>query len=134
MNARFILFELQEFNIDKDSLIAQCDVARNMFKNDRPSSAVDVYCRLSAMPSAFPDLLACYQIALTLPVSSASAERSFSTMRRIKTHLRASMGDERLSSLAIIAVEREVSGAFMENPDKVIDEFARSKRRIDLIV
>ena len=105
-----------------------------MFKNDRLSSAVDVYCRLSAMPSAFPDLLACYQIALTLPVSSASAERSFSTMRRIKTNLRASMGDERLSSLAIIAVERELSEAFMENPDKVIDEFARSKRRIDLIV
>ena len=78
------------------------------------------------MSSAFPDLLACYQIALTLPVSSASAERSFSAMRRIQTHLRSSMADERLSSLAIIAVEREVSEAFMENPDKVIDEFAIS--------
>jgi hypothetical protein len=44
------------------------------------------------------------------------------------------MGDERLSSLAIIAVERELSEVFMENPDKVIDEFATSKRRIDLIV
>jgi hypothetical protein len=86
------------------------------------------------MASAFPDLLACYQIALTLPVSSASAERSFSTMRRIKTNLRTSMGDERLSSLAIIAVERELSEALMENPDKVIDEFARSNRRIDLTV
>ena len=53
---------------------------------------------------------------------------------RIKTNLRTSMGDERLSSLAIIAVERELSEALMENPDKVIDEFARPNRRIDLIV
>ena len=107
-----------------------------MFKNDRLSSAVDVYSRLSGMPSAFPDLLACCQIALTLPVglASASAERSFSTMRRIKTHLRSSMADERLSSLAIITVERELSEALMKNPDRVIDEFASASiGRLDLI-
>ena len=43
------------------------------------------------LASEFPDLVACYQLTLTLPVASASAERSFPTMRRIKTHLRASM-------------------------------------------
>ena len=92
----------------------------NMFKNDRPSSAVDVYCRLSEIPSAFSDFLACYQLALTLPVASASAERSFSPMRRIKTRLRSSMADGRLSNLAIVTVERELSEALMENPDKVL--------------
>jgi hypothetical protein len=68
--------------------------------------------------SALPDLLACHQIALTPPVASASAERSFSTMCRIKTYLRSSMDDERLSSLAIIAVERQLTEVLMQNPSK----------------
>jgi hypothetical protein len=87
-------------------------------------SAVDVYCRLLEMSAAFPDLLACYQVALTLPVASASAERSFSTLRRIKTHLRSTMADDRLSNLAVIAVEREISDKLLENPARVTDEFA----------
>ena len=62
--------------------------------------------KLSALPAAFPDILACLRVALTLPVASATAERSFSAMRRIKTHLCASMSDSRLSNLALIAVIR----------------------------
>jgi hAT family C-terminal dimerisation region len=54
---------------------------------------------------------------LTLPVASASADRSFSTMRRIKTLLRASMGDSRLSNLSLIAIEHEKSDKLLENPD-----------------
>jgi hypothetical protein len=118
---------LQTITIIKDHLRAQCDVARNMFTT-QPSdclSAVDVYCRLLEMSAAFPDLLACYQVALTLPVASASAERSFSTLRRIKTHLRSTMADDRLSNLAVIAVlensemsvsRRQLSGGLLENP------------------
>jgi hypothetical protein len=48
-------------------------------------SAVDVYCRLLEMSAAFSDLLAYCQVALTLPVASASAERIFSTLRRKNT-------------------------------------------------
>ena len=39
-----------------------------------------------------------------IPVSSAS---SFSTLRRLKTWLRASMTEDRLSDVALMAVERE---------------------------
>jgi hAT family C-terminal dimerisation region len=67
--------------------------------------------------SEFPDLIACYQLILTLPVASASAERSFPTMRRIKTHLRASMGDGPLSNLSLIAVEHEKIDKLLENRD-----------------
>ena len=35
-----------------------------------------------------------------MPVSSASSERSFSVMPRVKYCLRATMGDERLSNLS----------------------------------
>ena len=44
---------------------------------------------------------------LTIPVTSATAERSFSTLRRLKTYLRATMGQERLNHLALCNVYRE---------------------------
>jgi len=45
-------------------------------------------------------------------------------MQRIKTHLHASLSDSRLSSLALIAVERELSHGQIIDPSKVIDVFA----------
>jgi hypothetical protein len=102
----------------------------------RSLSVADVYQKLLAVPAAFPDLRACFRLAMTLPVASATAERSFSTMQRIKTHLRASMSDGRLSNIALIAVERELSGELMKDPTKVIDAFATTagKRRLDLLL
>jgi len=43
----------------------------------------------------YPSLL---QVLITLPVTTATPERSFSTLKRLKTYLRSSMGDEQLSS------------------------------------
>ena len=54
-------------------------------------------------------------------------------MRRIKSHLRAFMSDTRLSSLALVAVERESSKKLMKDPAAVIDTFATmggNKRRL----
>ena len=50
--------------------------------------------------TVFPNLRLLIQIALTLPVTSNEAERSFSGMRRVFTWLRTSMGTERLSNLS----------------------------------
>jgi hypothetical protein len=46
-------------------------------------------CR-STVHCAFSDLLVLFKLALTVPIASASAERSLSAMCRIKSHLRAS--------------------------------------------
>jgi hypothetical protein len=92
-------------------LPGHCEVAKNMLDavlTDRPSAATNAYSELPSFSAAFPDIISCFHLALTLPVASAMAERSFSAMRRIKTHLRASMSDSWLSSLASIAVEREL--------------------------
>ena len=42
--------------------------------------------------SAYPLLHTLLTILLTLPVSTASTERSFSTLRRLKTWMRSRMG------------------------------------------
>ena len=74
----------------KDRLPGQCEVAKNMFStegSDRPLCAADVYSKLCSFSIAFPDILVCLQCALTLPIASATAERGFSVMRRIKSHV-----------------------------------------------
>ena len=72
-----------------------------------------------------------YKIALTIPVASASAERSFSVLKRVKTYLRSTMGQQRLNNLAILAIERDLSKSL--DYDSVVDNFMhQNQRRITL--
>ncbi|CAI6354384.1 unnamed protein product [Macrosiphum euphorbiae] len=54
----------------------------------------------------YPAVCMAIQIVISLPVTSCSVERSFSTLRRLKTWLRNRMGNERLSSLGLINIHR----------------------------
>jgi hypothetical protein len=56
-----------------------------------------------------PNLSIALRILLTLPVSVANGERSFSKLKLIKTYLRSTMKNERLCDLAMISIEHEVS-------------------------
>ena len=49
-------------------------------------------------PELYPNVFLCLQVLLAMPVSTASAERSFSLMRRLKTYLRSIMSSGRMSS------------------------------------
>uniref|UniRef100_A0A2N9EVA5 TTF-type domain-containing protein n=1 Tax=Fagus sylvatica TaxID=28930 RepID=A0A2N9EVA5_FAGSY len=66
-----------------------------------------------------------YRILLTIPVTVASAERSFSKLKLIKTYLRTTMSQERLSGLAMISIENEYLDKL--NYDDLIEEFASKK-------
>ena len=55
-----------------------------------------------------------------LPVTSTTPERSFSTLKRLKTYLRSSMGNERLTSLALIHVHAQTTPI---EPVEVVDKF-----------
>ena len=77
------------------------------------------------MEDIFPNLFIAIRILLTLPVTVASAERSFSKLKIIKNYLRSSMSQERLVGLALISIESEISGSL--EYDKLIKEFAEIK-------
>ncbi|XP_014880151.1 zinc finger MYM-type protein 1-like [Poecilia latipinna] len=64
---------------------------------------------------------------LTLPVSVASSEHSFSKLKTIKNHLRSTMGQERLSGLAILSIENE--RAKKMDIQSIMDDFAERKVR-----
>ena len=46
-------------------------------------------------------------LLLVIPASSATAERSFSCLRRLKTYLRSTMGEERLNHLLLLNVHQD---------------------------
>jgi hypothetical protein len=56
----------------------------------------------------FPQVEVLVRLLLTIPCSSAEAERSFSGLRRLKTYLRNSMSQARLNHLAILHVHQEL--------------------------
>jgi hypothetical protein len=56
---------------------------------------------------------------LTLPVTNVCCERSFSSLRRLKTWEKATMGEEKLCSLAMLHIHR-VMNASRENTLKTI--------------
>lgn len=81
--------------------------------------------------NAFPNLTILYRILGTIAISSATSERSFSRLKLTKTYLRSTMTEERLSSLAILSIERDFSEQV--DFDAVIDTFSQmSVRRMEL--
>ena len=75
----------------------------------------------------FPSLRVALQILLTMAVSIASCERSFSKLKLILSCLRSSMEQDRLSERALLCVEREVLDKI--NMDDVISQFAVAEAR-----
>ena len=89
---------------------------------ERPDNALDA---LASCPEHYPKIKFLLKILCTLPVTTASAERSFSMLRRLKTWLRSTMGNQRLTGLALLAASKDIQ----PSPEEVIDSFFLTKRR-----
>lgn len=74
-----------------------------------------------------PTLVLCLKLFLTICVSVASNERSFSKLKLIKSYLRSVMSQSRLNSLAMLSFENELAKAI--DFDDVINNFASIKAR-----
>lgn len=86
----------------------------------RPSTTMDALA--SCEKNIFPNIYELLKILAILPVSIATAERSFSTLRRLKTYLRSTMSETRLNGLALLSIHRDIN-----IPDEtVIGEFVNS--------
>ncbi|XP_073151891.1 uncharacterized protein [Henckelia pumila] len=72
-------------------------------------TTIDVVNYLKKMDGCFPNAQIAYKILLTIPVTVASAERSFSKLKLIKTFLRSTMSQEILNGLAMLSIEKEVT-------------------------
>ena len=73
----------------------------------------------------YPCIWNVFTVLLTMPVATATAERSFSVLPRIKTYLRTTMHQELLSALGLMHIQKEVP----IDVQSVIDTFASLKNR-----
>lgn len=83
----------------------------------------------------FPAVAQAIEICLVLPATTCSVERSFSTLRRVKTWLRSTICSERLNGLCMLSLHRErivsKKDIFIE---AVITRFGqRSLRRLQFV-
>ena len=98
-------------------------------EHGKQSLPTTVFFTLPHASSLFPNIKVLLLILCSLPVTSCSAERSFSGLKRIKTALRSTMNNERLTSLTLLHLHRDID---INIPD-IIDEFSRRHpRRIEL--
>ena len=116
-------------DIDPVALQSEISFISKKLQTEEISSPIDVLNFLSknSLLEVFPNLTIALQLFCTLPVSVASAERSFSKLKLIKTRLRSTMTEQRLSSLAILSIEHELAKTL--DFSDVISSFAASKAR-----
>ena len=77
----------------------------------------------------FPNIYTLLKICATIPATSCECERSASSLRRLHTYNRACMGQERLSSLALMYIHYQAKIVL----DEVVNLFAsKHPRRLEL--
>jgi hypothetical protein len=95
----------------------------NEAPDDRPSNAIDAYIRCNG--TFFPNIKVLLQIYATLPVTTATGERSFSTLKLMKSYLRSTMGENRLNGLAMMYMHSMIN----IDIEQIIDNFSKRKNR-----
>ncbi len=117
----------RHYNIElkTEEVIARHFLIRKKQAGAAPQDMISVYNLLDS--DMFPSLKSVIQVALTVPVSSCTCERSFSALRRLHTWLRRTMGQCRLHQLAVMAIEKDVVEQLDHNT--ILNRFATLKER-----
>ena len=105
-------------NIKKLSEDYSCDMTPTFINGQSLNAELDLWsCTVSylltpyynvqdalkgASKDLFPNLHQLLRLVCTFPITSCETERSVSALRRLKTYLRSTMGQERMSSIALI--------------------------------
>ena len=90
---------------------------------DLPDTIIDVFKECDA--DIYPRINTLLQILATLPVTNASAERSFSSLRLLETWLRTTMLQSCLEGLGLLHIHYDME----INPENIIERFPKSGQR-----
>ena len=143
-------------NFDEDKLIElaqiyvvdftqyDCIVLRNqleMFVNDARADASFTCCNdlgdlaikmvQTDRHTTFPLVYRLVELALILPVATATVERAFSAMKIVKTDLRNKMGSDWLNHRMVCYIERDIFSSIPN--DKILYQFQEMKSRMKML-
>ena len=94
----------------------------------------DVLEALLPVEHAFPTIKKAVVIAMTFGISTATVERSYSSLRRIKTYLRSTMSQDRLDDLALLNIERELSSNLWDCLPSLVLKFAQAHKNSKIVL
>jgi hypothetical protein len=123
-------FVLEHETEDVDGLELQLEVSRFIQTcPDGISTAFEClnYIHQVNVNSIYPNLSIALRVLLTMPISVACGERSFSKLKLIKNHLRSTTCQKRLNALSLISIENETARKLEYS--QLIDDFASKKAR-----
>ncbi|KAJ7332951.1 hypothetical protein JRQ81_015131 [Phrynocephalus forsythii] len=115
-------------DIDGEDLFHELELLPIVFNRDTTPLEVFNYIYSNNLTSVFPNLSISLRIYLTVPVTVAEGERSFSKLKLIKNYLRSTMSQERLSNLAMLSIEKEVA---IDTSDLIKCFAHRKARKVD---
>ena len=111
-------------DIRKSRLVVQGQTFQQEFKDGDPDlvNLIDTVQKFSAGQRDFySEIVVLMQLLIVMPASNAVSERSFSSMKLVKTYLRNRMTQERLNHLMILHVHKKLTDAL--DVDAVVREF-----------
>ena len=120
--ANFYRYDFPNFS----GLFSECDLWSDYWEL-QDSLPDNITTTIKRMPVGFENIKIALQIMGTLPVTSCTCERSFSSMKLLKNYQRSTMSNDRLNSLSLMYVHQEI----VPNIDSVIDLFSVGNRRLD---
>lgn len=113
---------------------AECFTWKEMWKNKTASDDIGFSTLLNEECQFFPKIANAIKIFLSLPPTTCSIERSFSTLRRVKTWLRSTMAENRLAGLCLISVHRDkIEKNKSQFIGRVLDQFGQDRRRLKFV-
>lgn len=97
----------QNSDLDEDDLYQELQML-HLNLPEETKRAIHVLNYIKEVDRSYPNAWIAYRIMLTIPVTVAHAERSFSKLKLIKSYLRSTMSQERLSGLALLSIEKHM--------------------------
>jgi len=108
------LAEFYAGDIENDALFGEYLAFKEFYKevcSDKALSSSEIlpFVIANDLDRAYPNVCTLYKLFITILVSSAQAERTFSRLKLIKNYLRSIMCADRLNALAMLYIERELA-------------------------
>ncbi|KAL4112791.1 hypothetical protein QTP88_016520 [Uroleucon formosanum] len=111
--------------INSVELCDEINTLQKHLKNENDPKAILQFICENKLIELFPNVYVALRILLTLPVTAASAERSFSKLKIVKNYLRSQISQDRLVGLATISIENQIANDL--DIDDLVKDFASSK-------
>lgn len=117
-----------------DNFAEELETWFELWERKEVSENLDFKDILASEVTFFPAVKKAINIFLALPPTTATIERSFSTLRRVKSWLRSTMSEDRLSGLCMLSVHKQF---VLENKElfinQVLDQFGQERRRLKFL-